>query len=209
MNMWGFTPRVFGQLREHFHKFLERCVSDVQSESYLPSMVNDLVVAGQARVKVLRTKDSWGGITYRADRPRIAENIQRLIDNVLIRRAFGHEQVHDIAAVARRFQIDGQYFGTKPFGSGHINDSYCVTFHQAGEPVRYMLQRINQSIFKNPVALMENIQRVTSHLAAKVSGEPDCNRLVLTLISARDERVWHLTDGNYWRAYRFIEGAHL
>ena len=74
--------------------------------------------------------------------------------------------------------------------------------------MRYMLQRINQSIFKNPVALMENIQRVTSHLAAKVSGEPDCNRLVLTLIPARDEKVWHLdSDGNYWRAYRFIEKA--
>ena len=81
MNMWGFTPRVFGQLGEHFQKFLERSVSDVQSESYLPSMVNDLVVAGQARVKVLRTQDSWGGITYRADRPRIAENIRRLIEN--------------------------------------------------------------------------------------------------------------------------------
>ncbi len=117
-------------------------------------------------------------------------------------------KVHDIAAIARRFQIDGQFFGAKPFGSGHINDSYCVTFHQAGEPVRYMLQRINQSIFKNPVAVMENIQRVTSHLAAKVSGEPDCNRLVLTLISARDEKVWHLdADGNFWRAYRFIEKA--
>ena len=118
-------------------------------------------------------------------------------------------KVHDIAAIARRFQIDGQFFGAKPFGSGHINDSYCATFHHAGEPMRYMLQRINQSIFKNPVALMENIQRVTSHLAAKVSGEPDCNRLVLTLISARDEKVWHLdADDNYWRAYRFIEKAH-
>ena len=117
-------------------------------------------------------------------------------------------KVPDIAAVAHQFQIDGQFFGAKPFGSGHINDSYCVTCHQAGEPVRYMLQRINQSIFKNPVALMENIQRVTSHLAAKVSGEPDCNRRVLTLISARDEKVWHLdADGNYWRAYRFIEKA--
>ncbi len=117
-------------------------------------------------------------------------------------------KVPDIAAVAHQFQIDGQFFGAKPFGSGHINDSYCATFHQAGEPVRYMLQRINQSIFKNPVALMENIQRVTSHLAAKVSGEPDCNRRVLTLIAARDEKVWHLdADGNYWRAYRFIEKA--
>ena len=81
MNMWGFTPRVFGQLGEHFQNFLERNISVVQSESYLPSMVNELVLAGQARVKVLRTKDSWGGITYRADSPRLTESICRLIDN--------------------------------------------------------------------------------------------------------------------------------
>jgi UTP-glucose-1-phosphate uridylyltransferase len=81
MNMWGFTPGVFEQLRKHFEKFLERSVSDVQSESYLPSVVNELVLTGQARVKVLHTKDSWGGITHRADRPRIVESICRLIDN--------------------------------------------------------------------------------------------------------------------------------
>jgi hypothetical protein len=81
MNMWGFAPRVFGQLREQFQKFLERNVSDVQSESYLPNMVNEIVLAGKARVKVLRTSDSWGGITYREDHPRIAESICRLIDN--------------------------------------------------------------------------------------------------------------------------------
>jgi thiamine kinase-like enzyme len=114
---------------------------------------------------------------------------------------------HNIGAVARQFQIDGQFFGARPFGNGHINDSYCATF-QAGKPVRYMLQRINQSIFKNPVVLMENIHRVTSHLAAKVSDEPNRDRLVLTLISARDRKAWYLDEnGNYWRAYRFIEEA--
>jgi len=42
-------------------------------------------------------------------------------------------------------------------------------FDQAGTPVRYILQRINHNIFKNPVALMENVQRVTAHVAAKSS----------------------------------------
>jgi Ser/Thr protein kinase RdoA (MazF antagonist) len=115
---------------------------------------------------------------------------------------------HGVSAIARLFQIDGEFSGSTTHGSGHINDTYCITFHQAGVPVRYILQRINHSIFKNPIALMENIQRVTSHLAAKVSGEPDRNRLVLTLIPTRDERTCHVdADGNYWRTYRFIENA--
>ena len=72
---------------------------------------------------------------------------------------------HDVSAIACQFQIDGEFAGATTHGSGHINDSYCVTFHQAGMPVRYILQRINHSIFRNPIALMENIQRVTSHRA--------------------------------------------
>jgi Phosphotransferase enzyme family len=115
----------------------------------------------------------------------------------------------DIVAVARQFQISGQLVGAIPYGSGHINDSYCATFYHADMPVRYILQRINQTIFKDPVAVMENIQRVTSYLAARVSSEPDRHRLVLTLVPARDEKAWYVdVDGNHWRAYRFIEQAH-
>ncbi len=115
---------------------------------------------------------------------------------------------HDVSAVAREFQINGEYVVAAPYGSGHINDSYCATFDEAGSPVHTILQRINHNIFKNPVAVMENIQRVTSHLAAQVDGEPDSGRRVLTLILTRDERAFYVDpEGNYWRAYRFIEGA--
>jgi aminoglycoside phosphotransferase (APT) family kinase protein len=116
---------------------------------------------------------------------------------------------HDVHNIARQFQIAGKFSGAIAYGSGHINDSYCVTFHQMDVPVRYILQRINHNIFTNPIALMENIQYVTSHLAAKVSGEQDRDRLVLTLIPSHDEQAWYTDDyGNYWRAYRFIEKAH-
>ncbi len=113
-----------------------------------------------------------------------------------------------IGAVARQFHIDGEFLGATPYGSGHINDTYCAVFLQAGTPVRTILQRINRTIFKNPAALMENIQRVTTHLAAQLAGEPDCGRRVLTLIPARDGRAWYVdADGDDWRAYRFIERA--
>lgn len=80
MNMWGFTPEIFAQLREVFHRFLERSGKELKAESYVPTAVNELVAGGQARVKVLRTRDSWFGVTYREDRPRVVESIRRLIE---------------------------------------------------------------------------------------------------------------------------------
>jgi aminoglycoside phosphotransferase (APT) family kinase protein len=115
---------------------------------------------------------------------------------------------HDVRAVARQFKIDGEFVAAAAYGTGHINDTSCVVFRHAGSPVRSILQRINTNIFKNPAALMENVQRVTSHLAAQIAGEPDCDRRVLTLIAARNGRAWHEdADGNFWRAYKFIERA--
>jgi len=115
---------------------------------------------------------------------------------------------HDVGAIASHFQIDDAFLSSTPYGSGHINDTYCVIFSQGAVTVRYIFQRINHRIFTNPAALMENIERVTSHLAARVSSEPDSLRRVLSLIPAHDGRFWHVDpERNYWRAYRFIERA--
>jgi dTDP-glucose pyrophosphorylase len=79
MNMWGFTPRIFGQLRTRFETFLRQHGADLKRECYIPSTVNELVADGEARVKVLRTGDAWFGVTYREDHPRVAESIRRLV----------------------------------------------------------------------------------------------------------------------------------
>ncbi len=79
MNMWGFTPRVFDQLRERFEKFLEDSAGDLKAECFIPNTVGELVQSGLARVKVLHSSDSWFGVTYREDRPRVVESIRRLI----------------------------------------------------------------------------------------------------------------------------------
>ena len=79
MNMWGFTPAVFDQLRENFDNFLTKNGSDLKAECYIPMTVGELVKANQARVKVLRTNDSWFGVTYREDRPRVIDSVRGLI----------------------------------------------------------------------------------------------------------------------------------
>jgi UTP-glucose-1-phosphate uridylyltransferase len=79
LNMWGFTPAVFGQLRNSFHRFLARNGSDLKAECYIPATVNELITTGETRVKVLHTPDTWFGITYREDRARVIENIGQLI----------------------------------------------------------------------------------------------------------------------------------
>ena len=113
-----------------------------------------------------------------------------------------------IAAAIRQFEIGGTFVDAAAYGSGHINDTYRAIFDEAGESVRFIVQRINRTIFKNPASMMENIQRVTAHLAAQVAGVPDCERHVLTLIPARSGQAWHVdSDGEFWRAYRFIEKA--
>jgi NDP-sugar pyrophosphorylase family protein len=79
MNFWGFTPALFAQLRAKFAEFLQKSGQEQKSECYIPATVGELVTGGQAKVKVLRTNDSWFGVTYREDRPRVVESIRRLI----------------------------------------------------------------------------------------------------------------------------------
>ncbi|MGC3957780.1 MAG: aminoglycoside phosphotransferase family protein [Verrucomicrobiota bacterium] len=115
---------------------------------------------------------------------------------------------HDVRAVARQFRIGGDFVSAAPYGSGHINDTYCVVFNQSGVTVRYIFQRINHNVFKNPIALMENIQRVTAHLQLKLAGHADSSRRSLAVIPAADGRPHYYDEaGNYWRAYYFIEQA--
>jgi hypothetical protein len=117
---------------------------------------------------------------------------------------------HDVRGVAAQFDLRGEYLDACPYGTGHINDTYAVTVNQAGTPVRYILQRINHAVFREPVALMENIERVTAHLRQKfeAAGASEMTRRTLTLVPSHDGQAWHRdVTANYWRCYLFIEKA--
>ena len=79
MNMWGFTPAILSQLERLFVRFLKKYGNEPKREFYIPSAVNTLLVEKTARVKVLPTTDSWFGMTYREDRPRVTESVKGLV----------------------------------------------------------------------------------------------------------------------------------
>lgn len=80
MNMWAFTPAIFGQLEREFEQFLVESSSSLLSECYLPATMNSLILTRNLKIRVLRTPSEWFGITYREDKPGIVAKIYKLID---------------------------------------------------------------------------------------------------------------------------------
>jgi len=79
MNTWGFTRDFFGRLRTRFENFLRHNAASATAEFYLPAGVQELMHAGQARVRVLPTPDKWVGVTHPEDKPRVVAMLRRLI----------------------------------------------------------------------------------------------------------------------------------
>lgn len=116
----------------------------------------------------------------------------------------------ELKSVAQAFALIGDFFDAAPYGTGHINDTYAVVLDQGGTRVRYIFQRLNRRVFPDPPRVMENIERVTGHLRARIeeSGARDATRRTLTLIPTRQGRSYWVDDaGWHWRAYIFIEKA--
>ena len=115
-----------------------------------------------------------------------------------------------VRAVAGLFDIRADFVFAEPHGSGHINDTYCASFDQAGQRIRYVVQRINTLVFTRPAELMENIDRVTRHALATLHAlrSPEAYRRTLTCIPALSGKSYAVdARGDHWRVYPFIERA--
>ena len=78
MNFWGFTPDYFKHSEEFFVKFLKENIDKPKAEFFIPSLVNELIVNGKARVKVLTTESKWFGVTYSEDRAGVVQKFADL-----------------------------------------------------------------------------------------------------------------------------------
>ncbi len=108
------------------------------------------------------------------------------------------------------FRLAGIPRSVNPHGNGHINDTYLVICDDAGNVKKYILQRMNHSIFRNPQALMENVAGVTSYLQEKIrerNGDP--NRETLSVIKTKDGKNYFEDSlHNFWRVFPFIEDTY-
>lgn len=104
------------------------------------------------------------------------------------------------------FDAEGTFLSAAPFGSGHIHDTYRIVTKGSTTP-DYILQRINNTIFRDVPNLQGNIELVTRHLRGKIIEIPgsDPTRQCLTLIQTRNGRPWHTdSSGDNWRMFVFI-----
>ena len=116
---------------------------------------------------------------------------------------------YDVGSVAANFNLTGRLIRSESFGSGHINDTYCLTCGQDGRQIHYILQRINHQVFKNPPAMMENIRRVTNHIRRKLQEQQNklASRQLIVIDTKDGADFFRDNRGNYWRVYNRIENA--
>jgi len=79
MNVWGFTPDLFGYLESMFIQFLEEEGGALKSEYLIPSVVNNLIQTDKKSVHILHSSAKWFGVTYKEDKSYVMEEIKKLI----------------------------------------------------------------------------------------------------------------------------------
>ncbi len=109
-----------------------------------------------------------------------------------------------IDEVIRSYSKIGEVIEVQPYGNGHINDTFLIVTAEK----RYILQKINTNIFKEPERVMENIRKVTSHIKSKASerGEIDISRSTLNIVNTDSGDILSCHgELGYWRMYDFVE----
>ena len=102
--------------------------------------------------------------------------------------------------VAKAFLKDVPIAAAVPYGGGHINETYMIT---TAAGARYILQHINQHVFRNPVAVMENACGVTEFIRAK-------GGVAVRFLHTAEGNAWYQDEtGEFWRAYGFIDGLSM
>ena len=204
MNLWGFMPSFLDEIEKGFTTFLDQALATnpLKGEYFLPSVVDSLIHEGKAKATVLHSTDRWYGVTYKEDKPVVVEAIKNFQEQGLYPKNIWSLPY---LTLANHFKFEGDILTVNPTGNGHINDTLLVTT-DAGK--KYILQRLNQSIFKEPKNIMENIENVLSHLKAKLEGMPnvDLERELLTLVYTDSGDCYYIDKtGDFWRSYLYID----
>ena len=85
MNMWGLTPAFLEVLEEGFKEFFEKEVpkNPLKAEYLIPTFIGELLEQNKMSVKVLKTDDTWYGMTYKEDVAAVKESFKNMLENGL------------------------------------------------------------------------------------------------------------------------------
>lgn len=102
--------------------------------------------------------------------------------------------------VSKLFRIEYEYLGYETIQMGNVNRTYKVNFLLPdGEPKSFLVQNVNTYAFRNPVGLMDNIDKVTEYIRAKNS-----NKLTLHFHHTADRKTYVIDGKNFWRMTNYV-----
>lgn len=116
----------------------------------------------------------------------------------------------DIDIIALKFGISGELTNFSKFGNGNINGTYILEFDNNGKAEKYILQKINTEVFKDPFKLMQNIKGVTEHIKNYYTAKGiDSSRRTLEFLQCDSGEYCFIDESEQcWRMYRFIDEAY-
>ncbi len=115
-----------------------------------------------------------------------------------------------IKQIMQNFQIEGDLVGIAENAQGNINSTYLLTFRKGTKTSKYLLQKINSYVFKEPYLVMKNIGLITQHIKAKLDIIPDKTYQTLTFIRTREGNLMYTytnadCEKEYYRVYEYID----
>ena len=111
-----------------------------------------------------------------------------------------YEKLHE---VCKLFRIYDEFLGYETIQMGNVNRTYKVNFRLAdGNPKSFLVQNVNTYAFRNPVALMDNIDHVTEHIRSKKPG-----KTALHFHHTEDRKTYIIDGDNFWRMTNYVKSV--
>ena len=111
-----------------------------------------------------------------------------------------HAKLHE---VCKLFRIYDEFLGYETIQMGNVNRTYKVNFLLAdGTPKSFLVQNVNTYAFRNPVALMDNIDHVTEHIRNKKPG-----KVALHFHHTADRKTYVIDGDNFWRMTNYVKSV--
>ena len=117
--------------------------------------------------------------------------------------------IDNVIEIASKFKVAGRPVSFEECTAGHINTTYVVTFDNDGVENKYILQKINTYVFKDPDRLMSNIIGVTAYLHDMIDSQGgDADRGTLNFVVCNNGKYYFKSqNGGCWRMYHYIDGV--
>ncbi|GAA3611540.1 phosphotransferase [Flavivirga amylovorans] len=207
MNFWGFTPKCFEFGSALFMTFLEENKENHKAEFYIPSVVNDMLKSDKVHVEVLKSDAKWFGVTYKEDKEIVQKAIADLKHKNRYPTNLWCTLEEELKSVFNQFEHKNEFESYVELASGHINDTYLI---KTDEKPYYVLQRINDGVFKDVPGLINNKISISDHIKDKLSHLPKetLNRRVLSFVKTKTGDKFYKADTNsYWNMTIFIDDS--